>query len=35
MLPDGKRIMHSKLKSDNNSVTITNQGIVSKSNEIL
>jgi hypothetical protein len=35
LLPDGKRIMHSKLRSDNNSVTITDQGIISKSNEIL
>jgi len=30
MLPDGKRIMHSKFRSDNNSVTITEQGIFSK-----
>ena len=35
LLPDGKRIMHSKFRSDNNSVTITDQGILSKSNEIL
>lgn len=28
LLPDGKRIMHSKFRSDNNSVTITDQGIV-------
>jgi len=35
MLPDGKRIMHSKFRSDNNSVTITEQGIFSKSNEML
>ena len=28
LLPDKKRIMHSKLRSDNNSVTITDQGIV-------
>ncbi|HEY6586660.1 MAG TPA: hypothetical protein VIY98_00070 [Nitrososphaeraceae archaeon] len=35
LLPDGKRIMHSKFRSDHNSVTITDQGILSKSNEIL
>jgi len=35
LLPEGKRIMHSKLRSDNNSVTITDQGILSKSNEII
>ena len=35
LLPDGKRIMHSKFRSNNNSVTITDQGILSKSNEIL
>jgi hypothetical protein len=35
LLPEGKRIMHSKFRSDNNSVTITDQGILSKSNEIL
>ena len=35
LLPDGKKIMHSKFRSDNNSVTITDQGILSKSNEIL
>ena len=35
LLPDGKRIMHSKFKSNHNSVTITDQGILSKSNEIL
>ena len=35
LLPDGKRIMHDKFRSDNNSVTITDQGIVSKNNEIL
>ena len=28
LFPDGKRIMHSKFRSDNNSVTITDQGIV-------
>ncbi len=35
LLPNGKRIMHSKFRSDNNSVTITEQGIFSKSNEML
>ena len=35
LLPDGKRIMHSKFRLDHNSVTITDQGILSKSNEIL
>jgi hypothetical protein len=35
LLPDGKRIMHSKVRSDNNSVIITDKGIVSKSNEII
>jgi len=35
LLPDGKRIMHSKFRSDNNSVTITEQGIFSNSNEML
>ena len=35
LLPDGKRIMHSKFRSDNNSVTITEQGIFSKSNVML
>jgi hypothetical protein len=28
LFPDGKRIMHSKFRADNNSVTITDQGIV-------
>jgi hypothetical protein len=31
LLPEGKRIMHSKFKSNNNSVTITEEGMVSKS----
>jgi hypothetical protein len=35
LLPDGKRIMHSKFTPDNNSVTITDQGILSKSYETL
>jgi hypothetical protein len=35
LLPSGKKIMHSKLRSNNNSVTITDQGIISKSNETL
>jgi len=35
LLPDGKRIMHSKFRSDNNSVTITDQGILSKRYETL
>ena len=35
LLPDGKRIMHSKFRSDNNSVTITDQGISSKKYETL
>ncbi len=35
LLPGGKKIMHSKLRSNNNSVTITDQGIISKSNETL
>ena len=30
LLPEGKRIMHCKFKSNNNSVTITEKGIVSK-----
>ncbi len=30
LLPEGKRIMHSKFTSNNNSVTITEKGIVSK-----
>jgi len=35
LLPGGKKIMHSKLRSNNNSVTITDQGIISKSKETL
>jgi hypothetical protein len=31
LLPEGKRIMHSKFTSNNNSVTITEKGMVSKS----
>ena len=32
LLPNGKRIMHSKVKANNNSVIITEKGIVLKSN---
>lgn len=32
LLPDGKRIMHSKVKADNNSLIITENGIILKNN---
>ena len=32
LLPNGKRLMHSKVKSDNNSVIITENGIILKTN---
>lgn len=35
LLPNGKRIMHSKVKAHNNSVIITEKGIVLKSNEMV
>lgn len=35
LLPNGKRIMHSKVKAHNNSVIITENGIVLKSNEMV
>jgi hypothetical protein len=35
LLPNGKRIMHSKVKANNNSVTITEKGIVLNSNEMV
>ena len=35
LLPNGKRIMHSKVKANNNSVIITEKGIVLKSNEMV
>ena len=35
LLPNGKRIMHSKVKADNNSVIITEKGIVLNSNEMV
>jgi hypothetical protein len=35
LLPNGKRIMHSKVKAHNNSVIITEKGIVLNSNEMV
>lgn len=35
LLPNGKRIMHSKVKAHNNSVIITENGIVLRSNEMV
>jgi len=35
LLPNGKRIMHSKVKAHNNSVIITEKGILLNSNEMV
>ena len=35
LLPNGKRLMHSKVKSDNNSVIITENGIILKTNHMV
>ena len=35
LLPNGKRLMHSKVKSNNNSVIITENGIILKTNHMV
>ncbi|HEY8522887.1 MAG TPA: hypothetical protein VIL14_03920, partial [Nitrososphaeraceae archaeon] len=35
LLPNGKRLMHSKVTSNNNSVIITENGIILKTNQMV